>query len=435
MVSGLFRGQFRDHRVAAMRIWVVHPYSSIPGEGLRPDRPSMVGEALARAGHDVTWWGSNFQHRGKILRSTDWQDINIMPGYTIRLVPTPVYRANVSIGRIRFEWEFGRQVLRRARQYPAPDVVILGEPALFSCRHVVRLVDQCGAKLVLDRLDLWPEFFHMVLPRPLRGLGRLVFSPLYARRKALFRRADAVTAVCDSYLRQAQELAPGLPAELCATIYYGIDVAELRAEMSSSIELPPSVRNLVKKQNEVWAICATSLGNNYDIETLLRAGQILEGWNANVRLLIAGVGPLQEFVASFIDRNRLQRTLYIGNPAADVLSRVYSRCDVGLSAYRRDSTVAMPIKAFNYFAAGLAVVNSLRGDLASLLETHRAGMPYESENALSLAEVLRALAEDPAWRRTIARNSYDLASQFDRRPQYAKFVELVRKLGEPGKTG
>jgi len=412
-----------------MNIWLVYPYGSMQGEGLRPDRPNMVADALAQTGHQVTWWGSSFEHRSKTFRVADWKDIETSPLITTRLVPTTGYKGNISFQRIRSEREYAEQVYLRAHKYPPPDMIILGEPAVFFSKPILKLVRETNAKLLVDVIDLWPELFHMILPRPLDRLGKLVFAPLYSRRRALFQQADGVIALSDSYLNLARLLAPKLPLEHTTTVYYGIDVAKQRATMSrQSIELPSPLRTLVKNEGEIWAICATTLGNNYGLKTLLEAAEILEKQQVNIKILIAGTGPLKEYVVSFIKEKALKQTIYIGSPDADTMSRVYSTCDVGLSVYRKSSTVTMPIKAFQYFAAGLPVVNSLQGDLSRLLEKHHAGLQYEAENAQSLANVLQGVASDPGERKLMARNSYSAAKDFDYNVQYLKFVDLVERL-------
>lgn len=418
-----------------MNIWLVYPYGSLPGEGLRPDRPNMVANALAAAGHQVTWWGSAFEHRSKTFRAQDWKEIVVSPKLTTRLVPVTGYKRNISFQRIRSEEEYAKRVYLRAYKYPAPEMIIMGEPALFISKPILKLVKETNAKLFLDMGDLWPELFHMVLPKPLDKLGKLVFAPLYARRRALFQQADAVIALSNSYLRLTRMLAPNLPVEHTAVVYYGIDVVEQRSKMSkSAIEMPLSMRNLTRRDGEIWAICATTLGNNYGLKTLLQAAEILEQRQANIKVLIAGTGPLKEHVISFIGNHGLKQTVYIGNHDAATMSRVYSFCDVGLSVYRKSSTVTMPIKAFQYFAAGLPVINSLKGDLSRLLETHHAGLQYEAENAHSLASALQTLATDPGKRQMMAKNSYDMAMLFDTTIQYAKFVEIVERVGRQKQT-
>jgi len=411
-----------------MKIWLIYPYGSIPGEGLRPDRPSMIGTALASAGHEVVWWGSNIEHRSKTVRSEEWKDIEIAPNFTLRLVPTFRYDKNISIKRILYEKKYGQLVYIRAQEYLTPELIIMGEPALFLCKSILKLVKETGAKLLLDRLDLWPELFHMVLPTPFKKMGKLIFAPLYYRRRSLFKKADAIIAASENYLKLALENAPKLPLEYTETVYFGIDVAEQRRAMKKSFKLPLPLQNVTRTEGEIWAIYASTLGHNYDLKTLLEASKLLTDRKVNVKLLIAGTGPLTDYVVSYITHNNLRQTVYIGNPDSDTLAHIYSFCDIGLSMYRKSSTVSMPIKAFHYFAAGLPIVNSLVGDLAKFISTYNTGLNYEAENPDSLASTLQKLASDHSKLKVIAKNSYDLASLFDINIQYEKLVNLVRKI-------
>ena len=145
-------------------------------------------------------------------------------------------------------------------------------------------------------------------------------------------------------------------------------------------------------------------------------------------MLIAGIGPLKDYIISFIKENNLKQVIYIGNPDSSTMSSIFSYCDLGLSMYVKGSTVAMPIKAFNYFCACLPIVNSLKGDLSNILLKHNAGLNFEAENVRSLVEVLQVLVSSPSKLETMAKNSYNLASLFDEKIQYKKVLDMVEKL-------
>jgi hypothetical protein len=89
----------------------------------------------------------------------------------------------------------------------------------------------------------------------------------------------------------------------------------------------------------------------------------------------------------------------------------------------------MPIKAYDYFAAGLPLVNSLGRDLGGFVRSHRLGVQYEPENAESLLAALLALAKNTELRQTACTNALALASVFDWRTQYVKAVQLVETVG------
>lgn len=411
-----------------MNIWLVYPYGAIPGEGRRPDRASMIAEALSDEGHKITWWASAFDHSNKKFRTKELSDIHISSNFTIRLVPTTGYKKNISFKRIFHENKYSKNILSLSKNYEPPDAIILSEPALFRGRPILKLVKKHKSLLVLDILDIWPELFKIALPKKLQFLGDLIFKPWYVRRKNLFKRANAVLAVSNSYIELAKKINPNMHDELTETVYFGTNVAAQREDMFIPSQMPASLDSEKKISGEVWCIYASTLGSNYDVQTLLETAKLIEEKNINMKLLIAGEGPLRKEIESFIELNKLKRTIYIGNPDSKTLAYIFSFCDIGLSMYLKGSPVTFPIKAFHYFAAGLPVVNSLNGDLSKILLANKAGMQYQAENCQSLFEVLNYLASNPDSRREMANNSYNLAMNFDQSGQYKKFGEILNKL-------
>lgn len=411
-----------------MEIWLVYPYGSIPGEGFRPDRANMLGEKLAQVGHKVTWWGSNFEHRTKKFRSNDWKDIHVSANLTTRLVPTTGYKKNISFNRIRSEIKFGKQILSKWKTFEKPDMIIMAEPSLFVCRRIMKIVKASKATIILDLGDLWPELFHIILPQKLFKLGYLLFYPLYERRRKLFNKVDAIIAINNSYLELARKIAPKLNEVTSVTVYFGMDVELQRELMKKSEALPAAIKKIQKKDDEVWVIYASTLGINYDVNTLLETCKELEKGNVNVKVIIAGAGPLSEYVRKFIEENKLEKTLYLGNPDTEAMAALYDFCDIGLSMYVRSSTVSMPIKAFHYFASGLAVINSLKNDLEKILKENEAGLNYEPENVQSLIQAIKTLVENKDLRKKMTSNSFRLGMLYDINNQYDKFLGVIENL-------
>jgi len=106
-----------------------------------------------------------------------------------------------------------------------------------------------------------------------------------------------------------------------------------------------------------------------------------------------------------------------------------------LCTYSPESTVAMPIKLYDYLAAGLPIVSSLPGELEDFLRKGRIGLQYISGDAESLSRALEMLAKDEVMRLRMAKNSYDAAMKFDRSVQYAKLVEIVEKVCSERRAG
>jgi len=411
-----------------MRVWLVNPYGPLPGEAWREYRFAMIARALAAQGHDVIWWTAAFSHHFKRFRSREWQDLAVAPGFTIRLAPTPGYRRHIGAGRLWFEAVFAARTWARGRASEPPECVIAADPPQCVGWVGAALARHHRARLIIDVMDLWPELFTLAFPRRLRLLAPVVLAPLYALRRRNLRRADALTALCDTYLDAAKRAAGNRTDTPAATVFNGIDVAAFGAtgrHGAAVLGLPP------KRPGEVRAIYAGTLGENYDIPTLLEAMRRLQGANSCLHLLLAGEGPLLGRVLE-ATRNGLHNVTYLGRLEPEGLAACYRHADIGVCAYSADSNVAMPDKAYDYLAAGLPLVNSLPGELAGRIRKHRLGVSYRAGDAASLAEALSGLAADAAARGAMAAHCRALAPEFDCGRQYAQFARLIEALAGNG---
>ncbi|MGO4153391.1 glycosyltransferase family 4 protein [Cupriavidus sp. YAF13] len=410
-----------------MKVWIVNPYGSLPGEAWREYRSSMLAEAFARAGHEVTWWLSNFEHRSKKFRSEGYSEQRLDTGVNVRIVPTTPYSSHVSVARIRSERTFARNLAQRVQANPQDkaDMIVLAEPSIFYGKYIVETARSIGAKLVADIIDIWPEVFAMILPKPLRAFDRVLLAPLYLRRAAILRACDGIVGVSEDYRDIGVRSAPAVPS---AVSYWGVDVAAMRAAMAN--ENGGVLRKLGlddKKPGEVWVIYAGTLGAGYDMESILRAARSDRLRGKPVKFLFAGDGPqrpLLESACAEPDGN----VVYLGRLDPDDLNLMYKYCDIGLSTYLAHSTVSMPIKFYDYLAAGVATVNSLEREIQRLIASHQLGRQYVPGDADSLAAAIEALAGDRALLETCKANSASLAPRFDQYLQHDAFVRFAETL-------
>ncbi len=342
-------------------------------------------------------------------------------------MPTIGYTRNIGLGRLRFEATYAWNVYHEATHLQSPNCIVGTDPPQIIGYISVRLAQKFGVPLIIDVFDLWPELFSLVFPRALRSFTSIIFLPLFILRKYNLRSATSITALADTYLQIAMKQAPNINPKMCLTVFNGIDVACFRTLVNTDINTLAEYCT-EKKSNEIWAVYAGSLGNNYDIQTLLHAILDLEQRGCPIRFWIAGDGPMRESVKRFIETNQLERVKYVGKLKPSELTQLYGMCDIGICPYAPDSNVAMPDKAYDYMAAGLPIVNSLRGELESLLRDRQIGIQYEAGNSHSLADALETIVADRDLRVMMGRNSYDAAMEFDQHVQYQKFVGLIESL-------
>jgi len=178
-----------------MVVWIQNPFDNLPSEGYRKQRYWLMAEAFASAGHEVTYFTSDFSHAGKCARVlTEEPSVD---GISVRFVKTPAYSANVSLARVRSHREYARRWERMA--VGRPDLIVTSMPTISGAEAALRLGHRLGAKVVVDVQDAWPETFERLLPRSFRWLAHLALCPLRRRAQRVYREADIVTGVCDRY--------------------------------------------------------------------------------------------------------------------------------------------------------------------------------------------------------------------------------------------
>ena len=261
----------------------------------------MIGEALASRGHQVWWWTANFSHAFKQFRSNDWRDIPVSDNFQVRLVPTSGYNKNISLGRVRFELSYAWRAYRCAVGMTAPDLIFGTDPPQIVGNMSVRLANRLRTPLILDIFDQWPELFVLAFPKSLRWLAPIVFSPLYRLRRCNLRSADAITSLCDTYLALAKREIAGahITPTPTLTAFNGINVTAFRDLMPKAGAVPGVAHQMGKNPDHVWVVYAGTLGNNYDIVTLLEAALQLDQRSSRVQIHIAGEGPLRPRITDF----------------------------------------------------------------------------------------------------------------------------------------
>ena len=139
------------------------------------------------------------------------------------------------------------------------------------------------------------------------------------------------------------------------------------------------------------------VGSALDWPFLLALAERLQRRLPDVHVLVAGTGPAEAPLRTQLAQRRLGNVHLLGYQPYPAFCALAARADFGLNHFRADSRVYFPNRVFDYFAAGLAVLNTIPGELAELLQAHQAGFTTPNFDAdATVAYMERALAARPA---------------------------------------
>lgn len=404
-------------------IWLVNPYGPIEGENWREYSFNQFGKYLSSNGYKVIWWTANFSHHFKKYRSKGWKDIRVNDRFIIRLVPTTSYSKNIGIGRIRKDVAFSRNAMNRFKSEKLPDLIIAYENPLTMGGPAFNYAFKNNIPIIYDQMDIWPEFIVRSLKKPLSSIANLFFTPVYKKRKMIYNNLDGAIALGKHYLEFMFEISPRLKKKPNALVYNGIDVNEFRMHLNEKIEIEKIPE---KAADEIWCVFAGTLGPSYDIEGIIRCAEMCKKKNIiDIKFIIAGSGPMEEQVKKA--EMQLDNLLYIGKLLPSQLIPVYGKCDIGLSTYSAGSNVDMCDKFYDYTAAGLAVINSLTGEISEHIKQKFLGVNYDVNNPSSFLEAILIL-QDRDKLATAKKNSWNAGLEFDKNNQNKKLLSVVKKI-------
>ncbi|HEX3623261.1 MAG TPA: glycosyltransferase family 4 protein [Acidimicrobiales bacterium] len=299
------------------------------------------------------------------------------------------------------------------------DVVVVSSPTFFSVFSAWALARWKRARLVVEVRDLWPAIF--VELGVLRN--RRVIRTLEALEMAAYRAADAVVVVTEGF--RDDLVGRGVPAEKVHVIPNGADLdrfdaagevdARARAELGAGAD-------------ECLVLYIGAHGISHGLGAVADAAAKLGG--EAVHFAFVGEGAEKERLVSRVRELGLTNvTLRPGVPREQV-SRLLAAADVCLVPLRDVPLFSsfIPSKMFEYMAASKAVIGSVRGEPARILEAAGA-VVVEPEDAAALADAVRDLAADPARRAAMGRQGRAfVAEHFDRRKLADRYRAILHQV-------
>ena len=385
-----------------MNVWIVNPFDNLPLEGYRPMRFWLMSEAFRKAGHDVVYWTSDFSHANKkkrVLASSPEAP------FDIEILETEPYFKNVSLRRLKSHRKLAKTFLKVAREairngrYKTPDLIIASSPPLGLVDASHKIASEAGAKVIVDIMDAWPETFERVVPR-------FLLWPLRRLAKRNYLRAAAITTVADNYVELARSY--GFSKDI-RRFYHGITKGDSPPRSTGTVPLR--------------IVYAGNMGRSYDLVTAVEAvGEL----GALATLDIAGKGEQEDALKELVQRKGIKGVKFHGYLSESELGELLKKSDVGLVPMDPLSCVGIPYKMADYAKSSLAIVSSLGGESARLLNEYGAGVSYSFGESASLVQAVKSLLPRLAEMRKAASRMLD--EQFDASKIYDAYVDFAIRI-------
>lgn len=367
----------------------------------------LTGVVGDRASNDrVEIITSSFRHTTKKHRR---KTVEEWP-FKVTFVEEPGYPKNVCLKRFFSHYIWGKNVLKylekRGRK---PDVIYCAVPSLTGPNLVAKYCERENIRFVIDVQDLWPEAFQMVLDVPV--ISNIMFAPFKYIADGIYKRADAICAVSDTYCQRAARV--NQKVQDFTTVFLGTELATFDRYAS---EKPV----LEKKDGEIWLGYAGTLGTSYDLPLVFDA--IRKGGYTTLRFIVMGDGPLKE---EFEQKAEGLNVTFVGRLPYEQMCSMLNVCDIVVNPIVGRSVATIINKHADYAASGKPVVNTQKSkEYRKLIEKYHMG--FNCDDAGELLRALKELIVSKKLSEQMGNNARKCAAEcFDRKSSYGKLVNII----------
>jgi len=400
------------------RVLLVNNVIYLPGEG-GYKRTMFMFDMMKKLGYEVTLITGDFNHYQKQARDIDAFRKNYPQYENIQFLHMPVYKKNVSFRRIYSEkyWakEFKKWLKSNITRF---DVVF------FSDIDYNLPVDSiCNAhcvKKIIDIRDLRPEVFRVVVKNEF--LFRILFFPMKLKADKAYACADELVAVSQEYLERG--LRVNKKSKNPVVVYLGSTLEKFFAGVE---KYSPEIE---KPIDQKWIIYAGTLGESYDLKTLIEAAQKIEKQRGkSVRFKILGQGPDEAKLKKFADSLHVNNIDWVGFLPYEKMAAYLCKSEITVNALKKNASQSIINKVADYFAAGIPILNgSCCKEMQKMVVDNNVGYNYEAENVNSLVMYTNLLLDHPDQCKVFGENAKKLAlEKFDRKTSY---LEILKRIDE-----
>jgi len=391
---------------------IAHFCSDFTGHG--NNRFNYLATLLLKSGYEVDFVTTCFSHNKKTKR----EETHNAP-YNVKFIPEPGYKKNVSLKRFYSHYVFGKNLTKYLDTIEKPDLVYVAVPSLDAAYAGAKYCKKNNIPFVVDIQDLWPEAFQLVFNIPV--VKDVIFAPLKSTANKIYKAADRLVAVSDTYLKRGMASNSKDKNGLC--VFLGTDLTDFDAIKDACPE---------RTDDEFRVGYVGTLGHSYNITIVIDAIKVLmEKGYKNIVFNVFGDGPLMENFKAHAEEMRINCNFYGRLDYENMVSGLCS-CDIAVNPISKGAAQSIINKHGDYAAAGLPVVSTQEcEEYRNLLDEYNCGINCECENTDEVVKAIEKLYQDAELRKEMGVNSKKLAEErFDRRNTNKKIVELIAGLCE-----
>jgi glycosyltransferase involved in cell wall biosynthesis len=394
-----------------------------PEMGAPAARVHELSREWVAQGHDVTVLTGFPNHptgvippeyRGQMIRRDEVDGI--------RVVRTPIFAAaNKGLFRRSLNYaSFGASASTvGAALTGRPDVLVATSPQFLTAVAGMWLAALKRVPFVFEVRDLWPR---SIVEVGAMEAGSAAIRAMEHVERLLYRRADHIVAVTDSFVDEIAE--HGIPREKISVVTNGVDLElfqpQCKVAAREALGFPP---------NGLLASYVGTHGMAHGLDVVLDAARTVA--DRGVRFLLVGEGAEKAKLKARAAAEGITNVTFWDQQPRDRVSQIVAASDVCL-VLLRDLPLfrtVIPSKIFEFMGAARPIVTTVDGESRSIIERAGAGVFSPPENAEALVGAVLKLAACRERLHTVGQAGRSFVERHYARPVLAgRYLEVLEQV-------
>lgn len=314
---------------------------------------------------------------------------------------------------------FPLSAIAQSWRLSTPDVVISSSPQMLTALSGFLISRLKRTPWILEIRDLWPESIVAV-----GALERgFVVKALEALERFAYRNADHIVSVTRSFVDHFA--VHGVPRAKTSVVTNGADITLFAGPVRDA-----TLAAEIGVAGKFVAAYVGTHGMAHALTTVLDAADRLRDRD-DIRFLLVGSGAEQARLRERRDAMQLPNVVMLDQQPRDRMPAIWGLADASIVHLRKTPLfrTVIPSKIFEAMAAGVPTLLGVEGEAAELVADAGAGLLFEPENSVALADAVARLADSPDLAKRLGANGRrSVALHYDRRLLAVRYLELLQRV-------
>ena len=362
-------------------VWILNHYAKTP-DMAGGTRHFDLSQELVKKGYKVTIFASGFDHTSKKYIKLLFRDRYKIENYRgvrfVWLKTIPYYSNNWR--RILNMVSYGIRILKVAKKFEKPDVIIGSSVHPFAVLAAWWLAKRYKARFIFEVRDLWPQ--TAVEMGVIRATG-ISAKILYAWEKFMYKKAEKIIVLlpyAENYIKNK-----GINPKKIIWIPNGVDLE--RFDNPESLDFSLKIfRSIMKYKDKFKVIYTGAHGIPNGLDIIIEAAALIKDEAPEIHFIFFGEGTEKERLKS--KTLKLNNITFYGSVPKSSISSILSLADCLIVSVPNFNIYNYGIslnKLFDYLASAKPIIMA-GNPKNNIIKDAKAGITIESENPEILAE-------------------------------------------------